>query len=57
MNIQKSLERLLRDCFLTHHKGQKKHEGLTLDGQNSCKFVKFAAEHGLKGVLTRLQPT
>jgi len=40
----------IRDCFLTHHKG---HKDLTFDGQNSCKFVKFVAEHTLKGVLTK----
>jgi hypothetical protein len=50
-------QKWLRDCFLTHHKGHKAHEGLAFDGQNSCKSVKFVAEHGLKGVLTWLQTT
>jgi hypothetical protein len=48
---------VLRDYFLTHHKGHKEHEGVMFDGQNSCKSVKFVAEHGLKGVLTGLQTT
>jgi hypothetical protein len=34
----------LRDCFLTQHKG---HEGLTFEGQNSGKSVKFVAQHRL----------
>ncbi len=38
----------LRDCFLTHYKGHKGHEGLTFEGQNSCKSVKFVAQHGFK---------
>ena len=37
----------LRDCFLTQHKGHKGHEGLTFEGQNSCKSVKFVAQNRL----------
>ena len=33
------------------------HKGLTIDGQISCKSVKFVAEHGLKGDSTWLQST
>jgi len=64
------MKSLLRDCFLPHHKGHKEHEGWTIDGQNSSaglppsargtvvlRWCKSVAEHGLKGVLTRLQTT
>lgn len=48
-----SARQMLRDSFLIHHKGYKEHEGLTFERQNSCKSVKFVAQHGLKGALSR----